>query len=74
MLIHCSVGEFNVDDIVDIEWDEAPYNNLVLPEGERELVMAFADRPRLSTQGFDDFIAHKGDNSVTWYVKLYFFG
>ena len=54
------LGEFNVDEIRDVDWDDAPCNNLVLPEGEKELVLAFADRPRLSTQGFDDFIAHKG--------------
>ncbi|KAF2965665.1 hypothetical protein GQX73_g7922 [Xylaria multiplex] len=56
--------EFNVDDIQDVEWDEAPYNNLVLPEGERDLVMAFADHPRRSTRGFDDFVAHKGEGII----------
>ncbi|KAI1300822.1 P-loop containing nucleoside triphosphate hydrolase protein [Xylaria venustula] len=56
--------KFNVDDIQDVEWDEAPYNNLVLPEGERDLVMAFADHPRRSTRGFDDFVAHKGEGII----------
>ncbi|KAI0098082.1 P-loop containing nucleoside triphosphate hydrolase protein [Nemania sp. FL0031] len=56
--------EFNVDDIQDVEWDETPYNNLVLPEGERDLVMAFADHPRRSTRGFDDFVAHKGEGII----------
>ncbi|OAP63889.1 hypothetical protein AYL99_03116 [Fonsecaea erecta] len=53
--------ELNVDEIEDTEWDETPYNKLVLPEGEKEPIMAFADRPRLNSQGFDDFIAHKGE-------------
>ncbi|KAI0966031.1 P-loop containing nucleoside triphosphate hydrolase protein [Xylaria arbuscula] len=56
--------EFNIDDIQDVEWDETPYNNLVLPEGERDLVMAFADHPRRSTRGFDDFVAHKGEGII----------
>ena len=56
-------GEFDVDDVKDIIWDTSPYDNLVLPEGEKDLVFAFADRPRLSKQGFDDFVAHKGKYS-----------
>ncbi|PKS12566.1 hypothetical protein jhhlp_000774 [Lomentospora prolificans] len=55
--------EFDVDDVKDIIWDTSPYDNLVLPEGEKDLVFAFADRPRLSKQGFDDFVAHKGKYS-----------
>lgn len=46
----------------DVMWDGSPYDNLVLPKGERELVFAFASRPRLSKQGFDDFVPHKGED------------
>ena len=53
-------GEFSVDDLQDSVWDDAPYDNLVLPKGERDLVFAFANRPQLGKQGFDDFVGHKG--------------
>ena len=53
-------GEFNVDDIHEPVWTDTPYDNLVLPEGEKELVISFADRPRLNKKGFDDFVEHKG--------------
>ncbi|KAI1822693.1 P-loop containing nucleoside triphosphate hydrolase protein [Xylaria intraflava] len=56
--------ELNVDEIEDVQWDDSPYDNLVLPDGERELVFAFADRPRFSKQGFDDFVAHKGEGII----------
>ncbi|KAI8953402.1 P-loop containing nucleoside triphosphate hydrolase protein [Xylaria longipes] len=56
--------EFDVDDIKDVVWDDSPYDNLVLPDGERELVFAFANRPRFSKQGFDDFVSHKGEGII----------
>ncbi|KAM4060034.1 ATPase family associated with various cellular activities (AAA) domain-containing protein [Hirsutella rhossiliensis] len=56
--------EFDVDDMEPVEWDTSPYDNLVLPEGEKDLIAAFADRRGLSTQGFDDFIAHKGKGII----------
>ncbi|KAH8896287.1 P-loop containing nucleoside triphosphate hydrolase protein [Thozetella sp. PMI_491] len=56
--------EFNVEEIKDVVWDPSPYDNLVLPEGERDLVFAFANRPGLSKQGFDDFVAHKGEGII----------
>jgi len=53
-------GEFNVDDVEEVKWDYSPYDNLVLPEGEKDLVLAFADRPQQKKQGFDDFVSDKG--------------
>jgi hypothetical protein len=49
-----------VDDIYEPDWNDAPYDNLVLPAGEKELITAFADRPQLDQTGFDDFVQHKG--------------
>jgi hypothetical protein len=54
------LGRFDVDDIKDVVWDDSPYDNLVLPSEERELVFAFANCPRFSKLGFDDFVVHKG--------------
>lgn len=53
-------GEFNVDDIGDTTWLDTPFDNLVLPEGEKDLVFAFASHPRLHKNGFDDFVEQKG--------------
>lgn len=64
-------GEYDVDSLRDVVWDGSPYDNLVLPEGERELVFAFADRPRHSRQGFDDFVAHKGEKERTERMNIH---
>ena len=53
-------GEFNIDDIQDTVWNDSPWDNLVLPDNEKNIIMAFADRPRLSGLGFDDFVEQKG--------------
>ncbi|KAJ4354401.1 uncharacterized protein N0V89_006137 [Didymosphaeria variabile] len=48
----------NVDDIRDPEWNDHPYDNLVLKEEQKTLLMAFADNQVRNT-GFDDFVKHK---------------
>jgi hypothetical protein len=57
-------GEFDLDELHPPGWSDKPYEKLVLPDGERELVLAFADRDRLRETCFDDFIQHKGIQSV----------
>ncbi|KAH7176177.1 P-loop containing nucleoside triphosphate hydrolase protein [Dactylonectria macrodidyma] len=57
-------SEFNVDEIDEVEWNLSPYNNLVLPEGEKELIMAFTDRDPADADHFDDFMAHKGEGII----------
>ncbi|KAK6503299.1 hypothetical protein TWF481_008326 [Arthrobotrys musiformis] len=57
-------AEFNVDDIQDPEWNETAYEKLVLREGEKELVAAFADRAKSRAQKFDDFISNKGEGII----------
>jgi hypothetical protein len=57
-------GEFNVDEVQPPDWNERPYEKLVLPPGEKELITAFAERDRDSESGFDDFVQHKG--RVCW--------
>jgi hypothetical protein len=56
--------EFNIDQLRDISWNEASYENFVLPPGEKELVMAFADRQTHGPTGFDDFVEHKGEGII----------
>lgn len=54
-------GEFNIDDIQEANWNDAAFDNLVLPEGEKQLTLAFTDRTRLNNKHFDDFVQHKGN-------------
>jgi hypothetical protein len=49
----------NVDDVADPEGNDHPYDNLVLKEEQKTLLMAFADNQVRNT-GFDDFVKHKG--------------
>ena len=56
MKTNLHIGELNVDDIRDAGWDEMPFQNLVLPLGEKDLVLAFADRARPSKGKFDDLV------------------
>ncbi|KAL1599765.1 hypothetical protein SLS60_007569 [Paraconiothyrium brasiliense] len=53
----------NVDDIRDPEWNDHPYDNLVLKEEQKTLLMAFADNQVRNT-GFDDFVKHKGEGTI----------
>ncbi|KAL1848879.1 hypothetical protein VTK73DRAFT_10061 [Phialemonium thermophilum] len=55
---------FKVDDIEDVEWDTSMYDNLVLPKGDMDLLLAFADRPRESKHELDDFAARKGQGII----------
>ncbi|KAK6506062.1 hypothetical protein TWF506_010986 [Arthrobotrys conoides] len=56
--------ELNVDELHDPDWNNNAYEKLVLPEGEKDLVMAFADRARLGARGFDDFVQNKGEGVI----------
>ncbi|KAI1172763.1 P-loop containing nucleoside triphosphate hydrolase protein [Nemania sp. FL0916] len=56
--------EFSVDDIRDANWSEAPYENLVLPDEEKKLLMAFTDRSSIKQQCFDDFVVRKGQGII----------
>ncbi|XXH01333.1 RasGAP protein [Hypoxylon texense] len=49
-----------VDNLEPPVWDPSPYNNLVLPEGERELLIAVADHRQAQLVAFDDFVKAKG--------------
>jgi len=51
---------FNVDLIHDIEWNEEPFNNLVLPEGYKDLILAFVESQLKQNERFEDVINGKG--------------
>ena len=55
-----SEAQFLVDDLTEIEWNDAAFDHLVLPGNEKELAWAFVENKALSTNHFDDFVQDKG--------------
>jgi hypothetical protein len=51
-------GEFFIDELNDVVWNEKAFDNLVLPE--KGLVWEFAEAKNLANDKYDDFIAGKG--------------
>ncbi|KAI0380663.1 P-loop containing nucleoside triphosphate hydrolase protein [Hypomontagnella monticulosa] len=56
--------QLNVDDLRETTWTDISYDNLVLPAGEKELLMGFAGKDRLRDTGFDDFVKNKGKGII----------
>ncbi|KAK3368676.1 P-loop containing nucleoside triphosphate hydrolase protein [Podospora didyma] len=53
-------SRFKIDDLKEIEWNNKAYENLVLPEGEKELAWEFVESKGAETEVYDDFVAEKG--------------
>ncbi|KAK8103198.1 P-loop containing nucleoside triphosphate hydrolase protein [Apiospora sp. TS-2023a] len=53
-------GLFDVDSVEEIEWNEDAFPNLHLPEGHKDLILAFVDGQLSKSQTFDDIIQGKG--------------
>jgi len=55
-------AEFPVADIKDIEWSDAPFSCLSIPDGHRDTIMALAETHMGESESviFDDFVAGKG--------------
>lgn len=58
--LHCGIGNFEVDRISDINWNTKPFESLVLPEGYKELILAFVESQIRDKIAFDDVINGKG--------------
>lgn len=43
-----------------MQWNNAAFDRLILPEGQKELILAFTHRPENEEGDFDDFIKGKG--------------
>ncbi|KAF9876565.1 hypothetical protein CkaCkLH20_05973 [Colletotrichum karsti] len=54
----------DVDRISDIEWNMQPFESLVLPEGYKELILAFVESQVKDKDTFDDVINGKGGGLV----------
>lgn len=57
-------AKFCVDGISDIEWNEEAFESLVLPNNEKDLLLAFAEGQANGNAKFDDFIQGKGKGIV----------
>ncbi|KXH50197.1 hypothetical protein CSIM01_07421 [Colletotrichum simmondsii] len=55
---------FEVDRIHDIEWNTKPFESLVLPEGYKDLILAFVESQVKDKVAFDDVINGKGGGLV----------
>lgn len=49
-----------MDRIGDIKWNMQPFESLVLPEGYKELILAFVESQVNDKDSFDDVINGKG--------------
>ncbi|KAH6903410.1 P-loop containing nucleoside triphosphate hydrolase protein [Coprinopsis sp. MPI-PUGE-AT-0042] len=55
--------EFNIDLIQDVEWNSEAFDNLVLPQGRKDLLRSLVESHHREL-GFDDFIKGKGHGLV----------
>jgi hypothetical protein len=53
-------GRFLVDDLHEIAWNDKAFENLVLPDGDKELAWEFVESKAKSESTFDDFVPEKG--------------
>jgi len=53
-------ARYQVDHLTEIEWSDKPFDNLVLPGGEKELAWEFVQSKTRSKEVFDDFVPDKG--------------
>ncbi|CAN9092265.1 unnamed protein product [Alternaria sp. RS040] len=56
---------FYVELIQDIKFNENAFASLVLPEDQKELILAFAESQAMNQTGFDDVISGKGRGHIT---------
>jgi hypothetical protein len=56
---------FYVDLVQDIVFNDNAFASLVLPEDQKELILAFAESQAMNQTGFDDVITGKGRGHVT---------
>jgi hypothetical protein len=55
---------FFVDEIHDIEWNEHAFEDLVLPQHYKRLIVSFVESQISNKDEFDDFIQGKGELSM----------
>lgn len=53
-------GEFEVNNINDITWNDVAFPNLMLPSGYKDLILSFVEGKATKKATFDDIIEGKG--------------
>jgi hypothetical protein len=56
--------DFNINGIEDVEFNTTPFDSLVLPEGYKELILAFVESQLKEGDSFEDVINGKGGGLV----------
>lgn len=54
------LGLVNIDSLSDVEWNYDAFDNLVVPDDEKQLAWDFVESKTTSNEAFDDFIPDKG--------------
>ena len=52
--------KFNVENVSTIEWSNEPFENLVVPAADKELIVSLVESHKKDKRGFDDFVKGKG--------------
>jgi hypothetical protein len=64
-LINLNIVEFAVAHLRDVIWDPSPFENLVLPDKQKNIIRALAESQKIETdKPFDDFVKGKGQGLV----------
>ncbi|MCJ1477834.1 hypothetical protein MMC13_006507 [Lambiella insularis] len=58
-------SRFCVEGVEDIQWNEEIFDSLVLPNQEKDLLLAFTEGQANQRSSFDDFVVGKGKGIVT---------
>lgn len=53
-------GDFEVDNVSDIIWNDKAFPNLMLPSGYKDLILSFVEGQTSNKNSFDDIIEGKG--------------
>lgn len=53
-------GEFEVDNVSEIVWNDKAFPNLMLPSGYKDLILSFVEGQASNKNTFDDIIEGKG--------------
>jgi hypothetical protein len=53
----------NIKDLVPVTWTEDMFDNLVLPQQEKQLLLALTRSHAKQNLKFDDFVVGKGSSS-----------
>lgn len=56
--------DFNIDGVEDVEFDTTPFDSLVLPDGYKDLILAFVESQLKEGDSFEDVINGKGGGLV----------